>query len=41
LELEGLRTFIEVTDTGGLSPAARRLGVPKSIASIARAKSGF
>jgi len=33
LELEDLRTFIEVADTGGLSPAARRLGVSKSIVS--------
>jgi len=33
LELEDLRTFIEVTDAGGLSPAARRLGVSKSIVS--------
>src|ERR1700738_3627594 len=33
LELEGLRTFIEVADAGGLSAAARRLGVSKSIVS--------
>jgi DNA-binding transcriptional LysR family regulator len=33
LELEDLRTFIAVTDAGGLSPAARRLGVAKSIVS--------
>jgi DNA-binding transcriptional LysR family regulator len=33
LELEHLRTFIEVTDAGGLSSAARRLGVSKSIVS--------
>ena len=33
MELEDLRTFIEVTDAGGLSPAARRLGVSKSIVS--------
>jgi DNA-binding transcriptional LysR family regulator len=33
LELEDLRTFIVVADTGGLSPAARRLGVSKSIVS--------
>jgi DNA-binding transcriptional LysR family regulator len=33
LELEDLRTFIAVADTGGLSPAARRLGVSKSIVS--------
>ena len=33
LELEDLRTFLAVTDAGGLSPAARRLGVSKSIVS--------
>ena len=33
LELEDLRTFIAVADTGGMSPAARRLGVSKSIVS--------
>ena len=33
MELEDLRTFIAVTDAGGLSPAARRLGVSKSIVS--------
>jgi DNA-binding transcriptional LysR family regulator len=33
LDLEDLRTFIAVTDAGGLSPAARRLGVSKSIVS--------
>jgi DNA-binding transcriptional LysR family regulator len=33
LELEDLRTFIAVADAGGLSPAARRLGVSKSIVS--------
>lgn len=33
MELEDLRTFIEVADTGGLSAAARRLGVSKSIVS--------
>jgi DNA-binding transcriptional LysR family regulator len=33
LELEDLRTFIEVADAGGLSAAARRLGVSKSIVS--------
>ena len=30
MDLEDLRTFIVVTDAGGLSPAARRLGVSKS-----------
>jgi DNA-binding transcriptional LysR family regulator len=33
LDLEDLRTFIEVTHAGGLSTAARRLGVSKSIVS--------
>ena len=33
MELEDLRTFIAVADSGGLSPAARRLGVSKSIVS--------
>ena len=33
LELEDLRTFIEVANAGGLSAAARRLGVSKSIVS--------
>ena len=33
MELEDLRTFIAVADAGGLSPAARRLGVSKSIVS--------
>jgi DNA-binding transcriptional LysR family regulator len=28
-----VRTFLEVADAGGVSPAARRLGVPKSIVS--------
>lgn len=28
-----MRTFLEVADAGGVSPAARRLGVSKSIAS--------
>ena len=30
---EDLRTFVEVADAGGLSPAARRLGLSKSIVS--------
>lgn len=33
LDLEDLRTFVEVADAGGVSPAARRLGVSKSIVS--------
>ena len=33
LDIEDLRTFVEVADAGGVSPAARRLGVAKSIVS--------
>jgi DNA-binding transcriptional LysR family regulator len=33
LHLEDLGTFVEVADAGGVSPAARRLGVSKSIVS--------
>jgi DNA-binding transcriptional LysR family regulator len=33
MDLEDLQTFIEVADAGGVSPAARRLGVSKSIVS--------
>jgi DNA-binding transcriptional LysR family regulator len=33
LDIEALRTFVEVADAGGVSPAARRLGVSKSIVS--------
>jgi DNA-binding transcriptional LysR family regulator len=33
LDIEELRTFVEVADAGGVSPAARRLGVSKSIVS--------
>jgi DNA-binding transcriptional LysR family regulator len=33
MELEDLLTFVEVADAGGVSPAARRLGVSKSIVS--------
>jgi DNA-binding transcriptional LysR family regulator len=33
LDVEDLRTFVEVADAGGVSPAARRLGVSKSIVS--------
>ena len=33
LDLEDLETFVEVADAGGVSPAARRLGIAKSIVS--------
>src|SRR5258707_14313061 len=33
LDLEDLQTFVEVADAGGVSPAARRLGVSKLIVS--------
>jgi DNA-binding transcriptional LysR family regulator len=33
MELEDLRIFMEVADAGGISPAARRLGLAKSIVS--------
>ncbi len=33
LDLEDLQTFVEVVDAGGVSPAARRLSVSKSIVS--------
>lgn len=33
MDIEDLRTFVEVADAGGVSPAARRLGVSKSIVS--------
>jgi len=33
LDIEDLRTFVEVADAGGVSPAARRLGISKSIVS--------
>lgn len=33
MDLEDLRTFVEVADAAGVSPAARRLGVSKSIVS--------
>ncbi|GAB3094479.1 LysR family transcriptional regulator [Lysobacter terrae] len=33
MELEDLQTFVEVANAGGVSPAARRLGVSKSIVS--------
>ena len=33
MDLEDLRTFVEVADAGGVSPGARRLGISKSIVS--------
>ncbi|WP_336972481.1 LysR family transcriptional regulator [Sphingobium aromaticiconvertens] len=33
VDVEELRTFVEVADAGGVSPAARRLGIAKSIVS--------
>ncbi|MGA0530325.1 LysR family transcriptional regulator [Hansschlegelia sp. KR7-227] len=33
MDVEDLRTFVEVADAGGVTPAARRLGVSKSIVS--------
>lgn len=33
MDIQDLRSFVEVADAGGVSPAARRLGVPKSIVS--------
>lgn len=33
LDIEELRTFVEIADAGGVSPAARRLGISKSIVS--------
>lgn len=33
MEIDDLRTFVEVADAGGVSPAARRLGVSKSMVS--------
>lgn len=33
MDIEALRTFVEVADSGGITPAARRLGLPKSIVS--------
>jgi DNA-binding transcriptional LysR family regulator len=38
LDIEDLRTFVEVADAGGVSPAARRLGLSKSIVSRALAR---
>ncbi|WP_267898285.1 helix-turn-helix domain-containing protein [Teichococcus wenyumeiae] len=31
LEIEDLQTFVEVADAGGISPAARRLNLSRSI----------
>ena len=33
MDIEDLQTFVEVADAGGVSAAARRLGVSKSIVS--------
>lgn len=33
MDIEELQTFVEIADAGGVSPAARRLGVSKSIVS--------
>jgi DNA-binding transcriptional LysR family regulator len=33
LDIEALQTFVQVADAGGVSPAARRLGVTKSVIS--------
>jgi DNA-binding transcriptional LysR family regulator len=33
MDIDELRTFVEVADTLGVSPAARRLGVAKSVVS--------
>ncbi|ATB27063.1 LysR family transcriptional regulator [Melittangium boletus DSM 14713] len=43
LDIEELRTFVEVADAGGVSPAARRLGVSKSMVSrrLARLEEGL
>jgi len=43
MDIEELRTFVEVADSGGVSPAARRLGVSKSIVSrrLIRLESGL
>jgi DNA-binding transcriptional LysR family regulator len=42
-DLEDLRTFVEVADAGGVTPAARRLGLSKSIVSrrLARVEEGL
>ncbi|WP_095982542.1 LysR family transcriptional regulator [Melittangium boletus] len=43
MDIEELRTFVEVADAGGVSPAARRLGVSKSMVSrrLARLEEGL
>ena len=43
MEVEELRTFVEVADAGGVTSAARRLGVSKSIVSrrLARLEAGL
>ncbi|WP_078031153.1 LysR family transcriptional regulator [Massilia sp. KIM] len=33
MDIEELKTFVEIADAGGITPAARRLGVSKSIVS--------
>lgn len=33
MEIEDLRTFVEVADAGGITPASRRLGISKSMVS--------
>lgn len=33
MDIEDMRTFVEVADAGGISPAARRLGISKSMVS--------
>lgn len=33
LDIEGLLTFVEAADAGGISPAARRMGVSKPVVS--------
>ena len=33
MEIEDIQAFVEVASSGGLSPAAKRLGVSKSIVS--------
>ncbi|WEK06034.1 MAG: LysR family transcriptional regulator [Candidatus Devosia phytovorans] len=43
MDIEELQTFVEVADAGGITAAARRLGVSKSIVSrrLARLETGF
>ncbi|NKF33468.1 LysR family transcriptional regulator, partial [Pseudomonas sp. BGM005] len=33
MEIEDIRTFVEVADAGGVTPAAQRLGISKSMVS--------